>query len=85
MWVLEMDRKNQKEFSVLKIIAFESATTNCHNAEQDTCHWPSMIYQTRLRFNMSLKEAFPKSRSLTVTKKYDESALMQVLQQFENL
>ena len=80
-----MDRKNQKECLVLKIIAFESLTTNCQNVEEDTCHSPSMIYETRLRFNMSLREAFPKSRSLTVTKKYDESALMQVLQQFETL
>ena len=80
-----MDRKNQKEFLVLKIIAFESLTTNCQNAEQDTCHWPSMIYETRLRFNMSLREAFPKSRALTVMKKYDESALMQILQQFQTL
>ena len=78
-----MDRKNQKEFSVLKIIAFESATTNCQNAEEDTCQWPSLIYQKRLRFNMSLREAFPKSRSVTVMTKYDESVLMQILQQFQ--
>ena len=31
-----MEQMNQKKFLVLKIIAFESGTTNSHNPEQDT-------------------------------------------------
>ena len=49
----EMEQKNEKKFLVLKIIAFESETTNSHNPEQDTCHWGSMFYETPLRFNIS--------------------------------
>ena len=72
----------RKMFSVLKIIAFESGTTNSHNPEQDTCHWQSMCYETRLRFNISLREIFSKSGSPRVMKKYDESVLMQISQEF---
>ena len=75
----------RKMFSVLKIIAFESGTTNSHNPEQDTCHWQSMCYETRLRFNISLREIFSKSGSFRVMKKYDESALMRILQEFGTL
>ena len=56
----EMEEKNEKKFLVLKIIAFESETTNSHNAEQDTCHWQSMFYETPLRFKISLRETFSK-------------------------
>ena len=75
----------RKMFSVLKIIAFESGTTNSHNPEQDTCHWQSMCYETRLRFNISLREIFSKSGSSRVMKKYDEISLMQILQEFGSL
>ena len=75
----------RKMFSVLKIIAFESGTTNYHNPEQDTCHWQSMCYETRLRFNISLREIFSKSGSPRVMKKYDESVLMQISQEFGTL
>ena len=75
----------RKMFSVLKIIAFESGTTNSHNPEQDTCHWQSMCYETRLRFNISLREIFSKSGSPRVMKKYDESVLMQISQEFGTL
>ena len=78
----EMDWKNQKEFLVFKIIAIESGTTNSLNLEKDTCHWQSMCYETYLSFNMSLREIFFKSGSLRVMKKYDESALMQIVQVF---
>ena len=78
----EMDWKNQKEFLVFKIIAIESGTTNSLNLEKDTCHWQSMCYETSLRFNISLREIFFKSGSLRVMKKYDESALMQIVQVF---
>ena len=33
-----MERKIQKKFLVLKIIAFESVAASSHNPEQDTCH-----------------------------------------------
>ena len=70
---------------VLNIIAFESRTTNSHTPEQDSCHWESMHYETPLRFNMSLREIFSKSGSSLVMKKYDESALMQISQDFGTL
>ena len=80
-----MEHKNQKKFLVLKIIAFESGKANSHNPEQDICHWMSMCYETHLRFNISLREIFSKSASPRLMKKYDESALMPVLQEFGSL
>ena len=70
---------------VLKIIAFESGTTNSYNPEQDIFYWQSMCYETPLRFNISLREIFSKSGSTILMKKYDESALMQISQEFGTL
>ena len=81
----EMEQNNQKKFFVLKIIAFESETTNSNNPEQDICHWPSIFYKTPLRFNISLREIFPKSASLRVMKKYYERSIMHILQEFGTL
>ena len=64
-----MEVKNQKKFLVLKIFAFELGPTNSHNPEQDTCHWQSICYQATLKFKISLREKFSKSRSLKVIKK----------------
>ena len=72
-------------FFISDIIAFELRTTNSHNPEQDICHWQSMCYETPLRFNISLREIFSKSRPPRVMKKYDENALMQILQEFGSL
>ena len=80
-----MDQNIQKKLLVLKIISFESGTRNSHNPEQDICHWQSMCYETPLRFNISLREIFSKSGSPIVMKKYDESALMQISQEFGTL
>ena len=80
-----MEQKNEKKLLVLKIIAFESGKANSHNPEQDICHWISMCYETHLRFNISLREIFFKLGSLRVMKKYDESALLQILQEFGTL
>ena len=80
-----MEQTNLKRNFVLKISSFESGTTNSHNPEQDNCHWQSMCYETPLRFNISLREIFSKSGSDRVMKKYDESALMQILQEFWTL
>ena len=80
-----MGQKNQNKLLVPKIIAFKSGTTNSHNPEQDISPWQSMCYETPLRFNISLREIFSKSRSPRVMKKYDESALMHILQEFETL
>ena len=77
-----MEKKNQKKFFVVRIISFESVTTNSHNPEQDTCHWQSMCYETSLRFNISLTEIFFKSGNLRVMKKYVENTLMKILQEF---
>ena len=44
-----MRKENQKMFLVLKIIGFESGTTNSLNVEKNTCHWQSMCYETPLR------------------------------------
>ena len=56
-----MEQKNQKKFLVLKANGFESERTICHNPEQDTRHWQSVIYETPPRFNISLREIFSKS------------------------
>ena len=80
-----MEQKNEKKLLVLKIIAFESGKANSHNPEQDICHWMSMCYETHLRFNISLREIFSKSGSPRLMEKYDESALMPVLQEFGSL
>ena len=80
-----MEQSNQEKFLVLKIIAFESETRNFHNGEQDTSNWQSMYYETPLRFNISLREIFSKSGGLRVMKKYDESVLMKILQEFGTL
>ena len=77
-----MEKKNQKKFFVVRIISFESVTTNSHNPEQDTCHWQSMCYETSLRFSISLTEMFFKSGNLRVMKKYVENTLMKILQEF---
>ena len=76
---------SQKNLLVLKIIAFESGSPNSHNLERDICHWQSMFHETPLRFNISLREIFSKSGSPIVMKKYDESALIQISQDFGTL
>ena len=63
-----MKRKNAKKVSLLKIIELESGKTSSLNLEKDACHWQSMCYETRLRFNISLREIFFKSNSLRVMK-----------------
>ena len=80
-----MKQKNKKNFLFLKIIAFKSETTNFDNPEQDTFHWQSMSYETPVRFNISLREIFSKSAHLRLMKRYDESALMKILQEFGTL
>ena len=70
---------------ILKVIAFESGMTISHNLEQDIFQWQSMCYETPLRFKISLREMFIKSGSPRVVKKYDESALMQISQEFGTL
>ena len=67
------------------IIAFGSTTTNSLNLEKAICHWQSMCNQISLRFNISLSENIFKSGSLRVMRKYDESALMQIVQVFGTL
>ena len=85
MEIPDMEQENLKKFLVLKITAFELGTRNSQNPEQDNCHWQSMCYETPLRFNISLREIFSKSGSPRLMKKYDESALMPVLQEFGSL
>ena len=80
-----MEQKILKKLLVLRIIAFESGTTNSQNPEQDNCHWQSMIYETPRRFTISLREIFSKSASAIVMKKYDESSLMKISQDFGTL
>ena len=85
MMIPKMEQENLKKFSVLEIIAFESRVTYSQNPEQDNCHWQSICYERSLRFNISLREIFSKSGSPIVMKKYDESALMQISQDFGTL
>ena len=80
-----MEQKNEKKLLVLNIIAFELAKANSHNPEQDISHWMSMCYETHLRFNISVREIFSKSGSPRLMRKYDESALMPVFQEFGSL
>ena len=80
-----MEQESEKKVLVLKIIASESGTKNFPNAEQDICHWQSMCYEKQLRFNISLREIFSKSRSPRVMKKYDETSLMHILQEYGSL
>ena len=80
-----MEQKNEKKLLVLKIIAFESGKANSHNPEQDICHWISMCYETHLRFNISLREIFSKSGSPRLMKKYDQSVLFKISEEFGTL
>ena len=80
-----MEQKNEKKCLDLKIIAFEFRTIHSHNREQDTCHWQSMCYETPIRFKISITEIISELRSWRVMKKYDENALMQILQEFGTL
>ena len=80
-----MKQKNLKKLLVLNLIPFESGTTNSQNPEQDNCHWQSMCCEKARSFNISLIEIFSKSGSPKVMKKYDKSALMQILQEFGTL
>ena len=80
-----MKQKKRKKLLVSDINPFESGTTNSHSPEQDNCHWQSICYETHVRFNISLREIFSKSGSAVVKKKYDESALMEIGEDFGTL
>ena len=54
-----MEQKNVKMFLVLQINASEPGSTNSHIVEQDTCHWQSICYQARVRFNKSIRTYIP--------------------------
>ena len=82
MMIPKMEQENLKKSSVLEIIAFESGVTDSQNPEQDNCDWQSICYERSPRFNISLREIFSKSGSPIMMRKYDESALMQILQEF---
>ena len=77
-----MKPKNPKKLLVFKIIPFESGTTNSRNLGPDICLWQSVCYEIPLRFNISLRAIFSKSKSRRGMKKNNESALMKILQQF---
>ena len=81
----EIEQRDQKKFSFWKIIAFEPESTNSHKAEQVTCHWQSICYQATLTFRITLKEVHSKAGSLGVMKKYAESHLKHILQEFGTL
>ena len=80
-----MEQKDLKKLLVLKIIGFESGTTNSHNPEQDICHWHRICYETPLGFNISLTEIFSKWGCPIMTKKSDESVIIQNSQEFGTL
>ena len=44
-----------------------------------------MCYETPIRFKISITEIISELRSRRVMKKYDENALMQILQEFGTL
>ena len=76
------EQKAQKKFFVFTIIVFEYGAANSHNPEHDTFHPQSIFQQTSLRFQISIKETFPKLFQLRVTKKYDKTSLMPIFQVF---
>ena len=80
-----MEQKNEKKLLVLRISALQSGKANSHNREQGIGHWQSLCYEKPLRFNISLREMFSKSGSPRLMRKYDESALMPLWQEFESL
>ena len=80
-----MKEKNRKKLLVSNIIPFESGTTNSQNPEEVNCHWQSMCYKNPLGIDISRREIFSESGSPRLMKKYDESALMPVLQEFGSL
>ena len=80
-----MKEKNRKKLLVSDIIALDSLTRNSKNPEEVNCHWQSMCYKNPLGFNISLREIFSESGSPTVMKIYNESALMQISQEFGSL
>ena len=80
-----MEQKNRKKLLLFKIIAFESGKANSQYPEQDICDWMSMCYETHLRFSISLREILSKIESPRLMKKYDESSLMTVFQEFGSL
>ena len=80
-----MKEENLKKYLVLKRNAFQSGTTDSQNPEQDNCDWQSTCYETTLRFKISLREIFSESGSRIVMKKYDESAAIQISQDFGTL
>ena len=82
MLISDMEQKIEKILLVSKGIVFALGAKNSQNPQEDTCHWQSICDETHLRFNMSLKKIFSRSASFRVVKNYDESALMQILQQF---
>ena len=77
--------KKSEIFFFLKISPFESRTINSQNLEQDNYHWQSMCFEKARSFNISLIEVFSKSRSPRVMKKYDESGVIQIFQEFGTL
>ena len=85
MEIPAMEQENLKKYLVLKRSAFESGKTHSQNPEQDNCHWQSMCYERSVRFNISLRDIFSESGSAIGMKKFDESALMQISQDFGTL
>ena len=85
MEIRQMKEKNRKKLLVSNIIALDSLTRNPQNPEEVNCHWQSMCYKNPLGFNISLREIFSESGSPAVMKIYNESALMQISQEFGSL
>ena len=77
-------KKSENVFAFKDNSIWVGAKISLH-LEKDTCHWQSMCYETSPRFNISLREIFFQSRSIIVTEKYDESALIHILQGFGTL
>ena len=85
MEIRQKKEKNGKKLLVSDIIPLDSLTRNSKNPEEVNCHWQSMCYKNPLGFNISLREIFSESGSPTVMKIYNESALMQISQEFGSL
>ena len=77
-----MEQENQQLFLVLKIIAFESGTTNSHNLDRILVTGSQCATKHTAGLTYHSGRYFPNQGLPGVIKKHDESALMHILQEF---
>ena len=73
-----MQPQIQKKCFIFEIIVSELVSLNCLYLGQDTCHRKEMCEQGLPRIDVSIRETFSNSISLTLINKYDKGAMMQI-------